>query len=33
MPPKSPKISDEDIATVERWVKSGAIMPEDSPKP
>jgi mono/diheme cytochrome c family protein len=33
MPPKSPKISDEDIATVERWVKAGAIMPEDTPKP
>jgi cytochrome c len=33
MPPKSPKISDEDIVTIERWVKSGAIMPEDPPKP
>jgi cytochrome c len=33
MPPKSPKISDEDIATVERWVKAGAIMPEDVSKP
>jgi cytochrome c len=33
MPPKSPKISDEDIATIERWVKAGAIMPEESPKP
>jgi len=33
MPPKSPKISDEDIATIERWVKAGAIMPEDTPKP
>jgi len=33
MPPKSPKISDDDIATIERWVKAGAIMPEDSPKP
>ncbi len=29
MPPKSPKISDEDIATIERWVKAGAVMPED----
>jgi cytochrome c len=28
MPPKQPKISDADIATVERWVKAGAIMPE-----
>jgi mono/diheme cytochrome c family protein len=33
MPPKSPKISDEDIATIERWVKAGAIMPEDTLKP
>ena len=31
MPPKSPKISDEDIATIERWVKAGAVMPEDPP--
>ncbi|WP_353072797.1 c-type cytochrome domain-containing protein [Tunturiibacter gelidoferens] len=29
MPPKQPKLSDADIATVERWVKAGAIMPED----
>jgi cytochrome c len=29
MPPKQPKLSDEDIATVERWVKAGAIMPDD----
>jgi cytochrome c len=28
MPPKQPKLSDADIATVERWVKAGAIMPE-----
>lgn len=28
MPPKS-KISDADIATVEQWIKAGAIMPED----
>jgi cytochrome c len=33
MPPKSAKISDEDIATVERWVRAGAIMPEDTPTP
>ena len=33
MPPKLPKISDEDIATVERWVKAGAIMPEDMSTP
>ena len=29
MPPKLPKISDADIATVTQWVKAGAIMPED----
>ncbi len=28
MPPKRPKLSDADIATVERWVKAGAMMPE-----
>jgi cytochrome c len=28
MPPKKPKLSDEDIAVVERWVKAGAIMPQ-----
>lgn len=33
MPPKSPKISDADIDTVTRWVKAGAIMPEDVAKP
>jgi cytochrome c len=27
MPPKQPKVSDADIATVERWIKAGAIMP------
>ena len=32
MPPKS-KLSDADIATVERWVKAGAIMPPDAPVP
>ena len=30
MPPKS-KLSDADIATVERWVRAGAVMPEDAP--
>lgn len=30
MPPKLPKISDADIATVTQWVKAGAIMPEDA---
>jgi len=29
MPPNSPKISDEDIAVIEQWVKAGAVMPED----
>ena len=33
MPPKKPKISDADIATVEQWVKAGAIMPDDVAKP
>lgn len=27
MPPKKPKLSDEDIAIVEKWVKAGAVMP------
>ena len=31
MPPKSPKISDADIAVVEQWVKAGAVMPDDPP--
>jgi len=31
MPPKSPKISDADIATIEQWVKAGAVMPDDPP--
>jgi len=30
MPPKS-KISDADIATVERWIRAGAVMPADVP--
>ena len=29
MPPKSPKIADADIATIEQWVKAGAVMPDD----
>jgi len=33
MPPNKPKLSDADIATVEQWIKAGAIMPEDTPKP
>src|ERR1700749_1619742 len=32
LPPKQPKLSDADIATVERWVKAGAIMPDDVQK-
>ena len=28
MPPKRPKISDADIATVSQWVRAGAIMPQ-----
>lgn len=31
MPPKAPKMSDEDIAVIEQWVKAGAVMPEDPP--
>ena len=31
MPPKGAKLSDADIATVERWVRAGAIMPGDVP--
>jgi cytochrome c len=33
MPPKGPKISDADIATITEWVRAGAIMPEEKPKP
>jgi cytochrome c len=33
MPSKAAKLSDADIATVERWVKAGAIMPQDVAKP
>ncbi len=33
MPSKGRKLSDADIAIVEGWVKAGAIMPEDVPKP
>lgn len=32
-PPPRAKVSDADIAVVERWVKAGAVMPEDTPKP
>jgi cytochrome c551/c552 len=30
MPPKG-KLTDADIATVERWVRAGAAMPADAP--
>ena len=34
MPPAPrPKVGDADIAVVAQWVKAGAIMPEDAPKP
>jgi hypothetical protein len=34
MPPSPrPRVSDADIATVERWIKAGAIMPADVAKP
>ena len=29
MPPKSPRMSDADIAVVEQWIKAGAAMPEN----
>ena len=32
MPEKS-KLSDGDIGTIERWIRAGAIMPVDVPKP
>ncbi len=32
-PPPRPKLSDAEIATVERWVKAGAVMPVEAPKP
>ena len=28
---KAPKLSDADIATIEQWVKAGAVMPDDPP--
>jgi len=31
MPDKAPKMSDADIATIEQWVKAGAVMPDDPP--
>jgi len=32
-PPPRAKLSDADIAIVERWIRAGAIMPDDAPKP
>ncbi len=32
MPPKA-KLSDADIATVERWIRAGAVIPSDAPQP
>ena len=29
MPAKAPKMSDAEIATIEQWVKAGAVMPDD----
>jgi hypothetical protein len=31
MPPKRARLSDKDIATVERWIRAGAVMPPDVP--
>ncbi|MGA1983521.1 MAG: c-type cytochrome domain-containing protein [Acidobacteriaceae bacterium] len=31
MPEKAPKLSDADIATIEQWVKAGAVIPDDPP--
>jgi mono/diheme cytochrome c family protein len=31
MPAKAPKLSDADIATIEQWIKAGAVMPNDPP--
>ncbi|MDE1177041.1 MAG: cytochrome C [Edaphobacter sp.] len=33
MPSKSAKLADADIATVERWIRAGALMPGDPPRP
>ena len=33
MPPNRPRISDADIGTIGEWIKAGAIMPVDVPKP
>jgi len=33
MPAKAPKLSDEEIAAIEQWVKAGAVMPDDPAAP
>jgi mono/diheme cytochrome c family protein len=33
MPQRADKLSDVNIAIVEQWVKAGAAMPDDAPKP
>ncbi len=33
MPPHKDKVSDADIAIVAQWVKAGAVIPDDAPKP
>ena len=33
MPPHKDKLADADIATIEQWVKAGAVMPDDVAKP
>ena len=32
MPPKSPKISDAEIAIITQWIKAGAVMPNHPPQ-
>ena len=32
MPPKSPRMSDADIAVITQWIKAGAVMPNDAPR-
>jgi mono/diheme cytochrome c family protein len=33
MPSKSARLADADVATVEQWIRAGALMPPDPPKP
>jgi cytochrome c len=32
-PPPRTQLTDDELATLEHWVKAGAVMPEDAPKP